>query len=992
MKVFVELMAVPTRDNSSSLILLHFDERRYMLGHISEGTQRILTENVSKFHRISDVFLAGKTEWKNNGGLIGLLLTMGDIKINRQMAIEATKAEKQAKAEKYMILNPDGTMVNPYPSVPETETLTVHGGKNLLNTISTARNFVFRENSGVIFHEYDFTKPSENVFKDEYVTVKPLRAFPRRLGSGQEREIEEIRLQKIEDTNLGSREQLGGIVQSMWNCKPGALTVGKDDEDYVSALVSRLKDDEERAQREQRAKNGTQKQAASDRGEGQSPPKRPKLDSEAANDSEATWDNILDDSAPEQPNDTPIFPKGRPLRRPWPAAMTRSLPGTIPSGSTLSYMVNIADVRGKFLPQKAKELGVSPGPDFRTLAQGGTIVLPDGTVVEGQHCLEPPRKIPGMAFLDIPDEGFLESTIENILAWKEETKANNENDNVGIWVWATGPGMENNRRLLEFIETLEGQHMINSPTAPFNDMSLRGSASQTARLNLLSEENFPIPCPEFDDSVNTGEDTFSSLQDKFIQSRDSLIIDVHPNPAIVTFKARPRFHRESVQEEAKTKLGDGQYWESVQEVQKQIKAEAPSRPVSSSDIGDVEFITLGTGSAFPSRYRNVSATLVTIPKIGRVLLDCGENTILQLRRSFGNSELAQVLMDLRVIYISHLHADHHMGTVSVIKAWYQATVKDDEPTSKLYLIAPIRYLNFLEEYTQIEDIGLRHTKFIPCERLLSPEDRTPGDYGLEVEPRLEDMMNTLHLERLETSFAIHCRSAFTVAFTFKEPSGFKFAYSGDTRPAPGFVKIGKDCTVLVHEATFDDQLHKEAVAKRHCTTSEAIQAGYNMGAKNLLLTHFSQRYPKLPKLRKPSSNGNQDEQPLCDPFMEVPEGKEVDYSGPMDGVTVPGHDNMGPEISKPAGSDSMNIGFGFDMMRVKVKDFWKLERYIPALESLFKEEEKLDPGEGAEGVDESATSSSKKQKQQKQQKQKPKQGKQQQKKPDQDNRKQVNSK
>lgn len=48
------------------------------------------------------------------------------------------------------------------------------------------------------------------------------------------------------------------------------------------------------------------------------------------------------------------------------------------------------------------------------------------------------------------------------------------------------------------------------------------------------------------------------------------------------------------------------------------------------------------------------------------------------------------------------------------------------------------------------------------------------------------------------------------------------------------------------QATFEDSLAEEAIAKKHCTTSEAVQAGAQAGAFRTLLTHFSQRYPKIP--------------------------------------------------------------------------------------------------------------------------------------------------
>lgn len=38
----------------------------------------------------------------------------------------------------------------------------------------------------------------------------------------------------------------------------------------------------------------------------------------------------------------------------------------------------------------------------------------------------------------------------------------------------------------------------------------------------------------------------------------------------------------------------------------------------------------------------------------------------------------------------------------------------------------------------------------------------------------------------------------------------------------------------------------EAVAKRHSTTGEAVDIGQRAGAYRTILTHFSQRYAKLP--------------------------------------------------------------------------------------------------------------------------------------------------
>lgn len=53
---------------------------------------------------------------------------------------------------------------------------------------------------------------------------------------------------------------------------------------------------------------------------------------------------------------------------------------------------------------------------------------------------------------------------------------------------------------------------------------------------------------------------------------------------------------------------------------------------------------------------------------------------------------------------------------------------------------------------------------------------------------------------------------------------------------------------LVHEATFDDSHREDALAKRHSTVQEALGVASDVGARTCVLTHFSQRYPRLPSL------------------------------------------------------------------------------------------------------------------------------------------------
>jgi ribonuclease Z len=65
----------------------------------------------------------------------------------------------------------------------------------------------------------------------------------------------------------------------------------------------------------------------------------------------------------------------------------------------------------------------------------------------------------------------------------------------------------------------------------------------------------------------------------------------------------------------------------------------------------------------------VSATLVKIPGYGSIMLDAGEGTYGQMMRRFGIDHLDKEIKALRCIFVSHLHADHHLGVVHLINNW-----------------------------------------------------------------------------------------------------------------------------------------------------------------------------------------------------------------------------------------------------------------------------------------------------------------------------------
>ena len=67
---------------------------------------------------------------------------------------------------------------------------------------------------------------------------------------------------------------------------------------------------------------------------------------------------------------------------------------------------------------------------------------------------------------------------------------------------------------------------------------------------------------------------------------------------------------------------------------------------------------------------------------------------------------------------------------------------------------------------------------------------------------------------------IHCPQSYGICI--KHTSGVKISYSGDTKPCAEFAKAALDSTILIHEATFGDDLSRNADSHYHSTVGQAM--------------------------------------------------------------------------------------------------------------------------------------------------------------------------
>lgn len=244
---------------------------------------------------------------------------------------------------------------------------------------------------------------------------------------------------------------------------------------------------------------------------------------------------------------------------------------------------------------------------------------------------------------------------------------------------------------------------------------------------------------------------------------------------------------------------------------------------------------LGTASAAPGKYRNSSGIFINLNENEAAILDCGEGTLYSIMRQFGPDDYLEKLCNLKFIYSSHLHADHHIGLINILLEREKAFNQLNRNPGPLNVFCADAVNDFLKLYNQnFEEIAHLYN-FNPLPH--------KGQLTFSTEEA-----NLLGLEDICISRVPHCFQSTGISITTKRSDGGKFqiVYSGDTMPCEPLVRIGKDCDLLIHEATFSDHYADEAHKKRHTTTNQAIQIRDRMNAKFLILTHFSGRFAKLP--------------------------------------------------------------------------------------------------------------------------------------------------
>lgn len=275
-----------------------------------------------------------------------------------------------------------------------------------------------------------------------------------------------------------------------------------------------------------------------------------------------------------------------------------------------------------------------------------------------------------------------------------------------------------------------------------------------------------------------------------------------------------------------------------------------------------EVLVLGSSSATPMYGRHPTAQLVNANE-QLYLIDCGEGTQMRLSR-FGVK-----LNRIKAIFISHLHGDHYLGLMGLLSSMHlmgrktalhvygPVGLRELIELQFLYSQTEIRYpLYFHETTTDGEALLLENEAVtvhsfpldhrIPCtgfrfsEKQKLPGLRVEDVQRIGVPKSFYKTLKAGHDYRASDGTIYPWRS-----LTIAPPSPRSYAFCSDTMDSGGYAKSIAGVDLLYHEATFLHEMEARAVETFHTTALQAGQIAQRVGAKKLLIGHYSARYRDL---------------------------------------------------------------------------------------------------------------------------------------------------
>lgn len=195
-----------------------------------------------------------------------------------------------------------------------------------------------------------------------------------------------------------------------------------------------------------------------------------------------------------------------------------------------------------------------------------------------------------------------------------------------------------------------------------------------------------------------------------------------------------------------------------------------------------------------------------------LLLECGGGVFSKLRAMANPASVDAVL-------ISHLHADHLLDLLpfGFALAYHLRDERPEPPP----LLAPPGAASVFATFGEV--LGM-------------PDQIAQGFAVSEYDPARELSIGPFTARFCEVP---HFIPAWGIEL--RDAGGDRLVFGADCGPNDAIVELGRDCDLLMLEATDGAGPHTGPAYRGHLTAAEAGELGRRAGARRLLLTHYSDR-------------------------------------------------------------------------------------------------------------------------------------------------------